>query len=154
MTFSPIILWQIDGEQMETVTDFLGLQNHCKLWWKPWNSKILALWKKSDDEPQQCIKKQRHHVADKSLYSQLWFFQLSCMDGYQSWTIKTECQRTDALELSSWRRLLRLLWTERKQTSQSKRKSTLNIHWMVWCWTWSSNILVPWCTEPAHWKRL
>ena len=80
MAFSPIILWQIDGEQMETVTDFLGIQNHCKLWWKPWNSKILAPWKKCHDKPWQCIKKQRHHFADKSLYSQLCFFQLSCMD--------------------------------------------------------------------------
>ena len=31
MAFSPITSWQIDGEQTETVTDFLGLQNHCKL---------------------------------------------------------------------------------------------------------------------------
>ena len=32
MAFSPIISWQIDGETVETVTDFilLGLQNHCK----------------------------------------------------------------------------------------------------------------------------
>ena len=153
MAFSPIISWQIDGEQMETVIDFLGLQNHCTLWWKQWNSKILALWKKSHDKHWQCIKKQWRHFAEKSLYTQLWFFQLSCMD-IRVRTVKTECQRTDALELSSWRRLLRLPWTARKQISQSKRKSTLNIHWMDWCWTWSSNILVTWCTEPAHWKRL
>ena len=31
MAFSPITSWQIDGETMETVTDyFLGLQNHCR----------------------------------------------------------------------------------------------------------------------------
>ena len=31
MAYSPITSWQIDGETMETVTDyFLGLQNHCK----------------------------------------------------------------------------------------------------------------------------
>ena len=29
MASSPIISWQIDGETMETVTDFIGLQNHC-----------------------------------------------------------------------------------------------------------------------------
>ena len=31
--------WQIDGETMETVTDFIffGLQNHCRLWLQPWN---------------------------------------------------------------------------------------------------------------------
>ena len=33
MTSSPIILWQIDGETVETVADFIfeGLQNHCRL---------------------------------------------------------------------------------------------------------------------------
>ena len=33
---SLIISWQIDGETMETVTDF-GLQNHCRWWLQPWN---------------------------------------------------------------------------------------------------------------------
>ena len=34
----PITSWQIDGEKMETVTDFiLGLQNHCVWWLQPWN---------------------------------------------------------------------------------------------------------------------
>ena len=39
MASSPIILWQIDGETMETVTDFIlgGLQNHCRWWLQPWN---------------------------------------------------------------------------------------------------------------------
>ena len=37
------------------------------------------------------------------------------------------------------------------QTSQSWRKSTLNIHWTDWCW--SSNTLTAWCEEPMHWKR-
>jgi len=39
------------------------------------------------------------------------------------------------------------------QTSQSKRKSTLNIHWKDWCWSWSSNTLATWCKEPTYWKR-
>ena len=39
------------------------------------------------------------------------------------------------------------------QTSQSWRKSTLNIHWKDWCWSWSSNTLATWCKEQTHWKR-
>ena len=39
------------------------------------------------------------------------------------------------------------------QTSQSGRKSTLNIHWKDWLWSWSSNTLALWCKEPTHWKR-
>ena len=38
MVSGPITLWQIDGEIMETVTDyFWGLQNHCRWWLQPWN---------------------------------------------------------------------------------------------------------------------
>ena len=37
------------------------------------------------------------------------------------------------------------------QTSQSQRKSTLNIHWKDWCW--SSNTLATCCEELTHWKR-
>ena len=39
------------------------------------------------------------------------------------------------------------------QTSQSQRKSTLNIHWKDWCWSWSFNTLATWCEEPTYWKR-
>ena len=39
------------------------------------------------------------------------------------------------------------------QTSQSERKSVLNIHWEDWCWSWNSNSLATWCKELTHWKR-
>ena len=37
MVFGPITSWEIDGETMETVTDFIlgGLQNHCRWWLQP-----------------------------------------------------------------------------------------------------------------------
>ena len=38
-------------------------------------------------------------------------------------------------------------------TSPFYRKSTLNIHWKDWCWSWSSRTLATWCEEPTHWKR-
>ena len=39
MASGPILSWQIDGETMETVADFIlgGLQNHCRWWLQPWN---------------------------------------------------------------------------------------------------------------------
>ena len=49
---------------------FLGLQNHCRWWLQPWNSKTLVPWKKKYDKPKQHIKKQRHHFADKGPRSQ------------------------------------------------------------------------------------
>ena len=39
------------------------------------------------------------------------------------------------------------------QTSQSQRKSILNIHWKDWCWSWSSNTLATWWEGPTYWKR-
>ena len=38
------------------------------------------------------------------------------------------------------------------QASQSLGKSTLNIHWKDWPWSWSSSISVTWCKQTTHWK--
>ena len=38
-------------------------------------------------------------------------------------------------------------------TSQSLRKSVLNIHWKDWCWSWNSNTLATWCEELTHLRR-
>ena len=67
MASGPITSWQIDEETVETVTGFvfLGLQNHWRWWLQPWNSKTLAPWKKSYDQPRQHIKKQRYYFVDK-----------------------------------------------------------------------------------------
>ena len=56
---------------------FLGLQNHCRWWLQPRNSKMLAPWKKSYDQPRQCIKKQRHYFENKGLSSQSYGFSHS-----------------------------------------------------------------------------
>ena len=39
MAFGPITLWEVDGETVETASDFIlgGLQNHCRWWMQPWN---------------------------------------------------------------------------------------------------------------------
>ena len=58
MASSPITSWEIDGETVETVADYFGgLQNHCRWWLQPWNSKMLAPWEKSYDQPRQHIQK-------------------------------------------------------------------------------------------------
>ena len=75
--------------------------------------------------------------------------------GCESWTTKkVESWRIDTFELLCLRALLRVPWTARRSNpSQSWRKSTLNIHWKDWCWSWSSNTLATWCEELTHWKR-
>ena len=44
------------------------------------------------------------------------------------------------------------LGLQQDQTSQSQRKSVLNIHWKDWCWSWNSNTSATWCEELAPWK--
>ena len=52
MASGPITSWEIDGETVETMTDFIfELQTHCRWWLQPWNQKMLAPWKKSYDQP-------------------------------------------------------------------------------------------------------
>ena len=93
---------------------FLGLQNHCGRWLQPWNSKTLAPWKKSYDQPRQHIEKRRHYFADKGLSNQSYWFS-SIQVWMWEWTIKkAEHWRIDAFELWCWRRLLRVPWTARR----------------------------------------
>ena len=76
------------------------------------------------------------------------------MYGCESWTVKkAECQRIDAFELWSWRRLLRVPSTARR-SNQSTLKSILGVLWKDWCWSWNSNTLATSCEELTHWKRL
>ena len=52
------------------------------------------------------------------------------MYGCESWTVKrAECQRIDAFELWSWRRLLRVPWTVRRSNQSFLKESVLNVHW-------------------------
>ena len=93
---------------------FLGLQNHCG---QQINLKMLASWKKIYDKPRQHIKKQRHHFADKGLYSHSYGFSGSMCE-YESWTIrKAEHQRIATSGLWCWRRFLRVPWTARSDQS-------------------------------------
>ena len=75
MASGPITSWQIDGETMETVTNFIFLgskitvDSDCSH-----EIKTLAPLKKTYNKPRQHIKKQRHHFADKALYSQSYGF--------------------------------------------------------------------------------
>ena len=71
MTSSPITSWQIEAVKVETVIDFLFLGSKITVDGDCSHEiKMLAAWKESYDKLTQCIKKQTHHFADKSPYSQ------------------------------------------------------------------------------------
>ena len=78
MASFPIISWEIDGETVETVADFIfggskiiadGDCNH--------EIKMLTPWKGSYDQLRQYVKKQRHYFANKGLCSQTYGFSSS-----------------------------------------------------------------------------
>ena len=78
MASSPTTSWQIDGQTMETVTDFIflgskftadGDRSH--------EIKRHLLLERKADKPREYIKKQRHHFANKSLSSQSFGFSSS-----------------------------------------------------------------------------
>ena len=122
----PITSWQIDGETVETVSDFIFL-----------GSKITAVGDCSHE-----IK--RHSLLGRKVMANLDSILKSrnitlptkvrlvkamispvVMYGCEIWTIKkAECQRIDAFELWCWRRLLRVSWTARSPTSPSQGKSS------------------------------
>ena len=78
---------------------------------------------------------------------------LKVMYGCESWTRKkAECWRINAFELWCWRSW-ESLGLQGDQTSQFWRKSTLNVNWKEWCWSWTFNTLATWCKEPTHWKK-
>ena len=73
-----ITSWQIDGETMATVADFIWggskitADGDCSH-----EIKTLTLWKKSYDQARQHIKKQRHYFADKCAYNQSYVLSSS-----------------------------------------------------------------------------
>ena len=82
--------------------DFDGLQNHCCWWLQSWNLDTCSL-KGSCDKPRQCIKKQRHHFANKGPYSQSYGFSSSHVQMWElahkeSWAPKNWCFWTVVLE--------------------------------------------------------
>ena len=76
MASGPITSWQIDGETVETVIDFIFLDSKITADGDCSNEikRMLAPWKKSYDKPRQHIKKQRHPFADKGPFSQNYGF--------------------------------------------------------------------------------
>ena len=76
---------QIEGENVEAMTDFIFLGSKITV------DMTLAPRKKSYNQPRQHIKKQRHHFADKSLYSQSYGFSSSHLQMWEKWVKSHSC---------------------------------------------------------------
>ena len=116
----PITSWQIDGEKVETVTDFLFLGSKitadidC-------NHEIrrrLLLGRKAMRNLDSVLKSRDIALLTKVLIVKAVVFPV-VMYRHESWTIKkAEHQRIDTFELWYWRRLLRVPWMQENQTNQ------------------------------------
>ena len=125
MASGPITSWQIDGETVETVTDFIFL-----------SSKITAdgdcsheikrrflLGRKVMTNLDSILKSRDITLSTKVHLVKAMVFPVA-MYGCESWTVKkAERRRIDACELWYWRRVLRVPWTARR-SNQSILKET------------------------------
>ena len=121
MASSPVTSWEIDGETVDTVANFIFL-----------GSKITA-----DGDSSHEIK--RHSLLERKVMTNIDRILKSrditlltkvhlvkamvfpvIMYGCESWTVKkAECRRIDAFQLRCWRRLLRVPWEQGDSTSPS-----------------------------------
>ena len=116
MASGPITSWEIDGETMETVTDFIFLgskitaDGDCSHEIK----RHLILGRKAMINLDSILKSRDITLLTKVRLGKAMVFPV-VMYGCESWKRKkAECQRIDAFELWYWRRLLRVPWTCKK----------------------------------------
>ena len=143
MASGPTTSWEIDGETVETVSDFIF-----------WGSKITANGDCSHEIKRRLLlgwkvmsnldsifKNRDNTLPTKVPLVKAVVFPV-VMYGCESWTVKkAEHRRIDAVELWCWRRLLRVPWTARRSNQE-------------WCWSWNSSTLATSCEELTHLKRL
>ena len=111
MVSGPITSWQIDGETMETETDFLFLGSKITAAIK---LRHLVLGRKIMTNLNRVLKIKDITLPTKIFIAKAMVFPV-VMYGCESWTIKkAEHGKIDAFELWCWRRLLRVLWTARR----------------------------------------
>ena len=116
MASSSITSWQINGETVETVADFIFLASKitadgdCSHEIK----RHLLLGRKIMSNLDSILKSRDITLPTKVHVVKAMVFPV-VMYGYDSWTVKkAECQSIDVFELWCWRRLLRVPWTARR----------------------------------------
>ena len=135
MAFGPTTSWEMDGETVETVTDFIfggfkiTADGDCSHEFK----RSLFLGRKVMTNLDSIFKSRRHYFANKGLSSQgygfssahVWMWELDCEE--------IEHRRIDAFELWCWRRLLRIPWTARRSNQSIWKEISpgCSLEWMM-----------------------
>ena len=136
MASSPITSWQIDGETMETVTDFISggskitADGDCSHEIK----RLLLLGRKAMTNPESILKSRDVTLPKTVCLVKAIVFPV-VMYGCESWSIKkAECCRVDAFELWCWRRLLRVPWTARRSNQSILKEISPGISLEIQLW--------------------
>ena len=116
MACGPITSWEIDGETVETVADFIfgGVKITADGDCSPEIKRLLLLGRKVMTNLDSVLKYRDMTLPTKVRLVKAMVFPV-VMYGCESWNVKkAEHQRIDAFELWCWRRLLRVPWTARR----------------------------------------
>ena len=131
MASGPITSWEIDGETVETASDFIFLgskitaDGNCSHEIK----RRLLLRRKVMTNLDSILQSRDITLSTKVRLVKAMAFPV-VMYGCESWTIKkAECCRIDAFELWCWRRLLRVPWTARRSNQSILKEISPGISW-------------------------
>ena len=131
MASGPITSWEIDGETVKTVSDFIFLGSRitadgdCSRESK----RHLILGRKALINLESIFKSRDITLATKVHLVKAMVFPV-VMYGCESWTVKkAEHQRIDAFALWCWRRLLRVPWTARRYNQSILKEISLGCSW-------------------------
>ena len=155
MASGPIISWEIDGETMETVSDFIlggskitadGYCSHeikrCLLFGRKVVTNLDSIFKSRDISLPTKVRLVKAIVFPVVMY------------GCETWTVKkAECGRIDAFELWCWRRLLRVPWTARGSNQSILKEISPGISLEGMMLKLKLSPLATSCEELTHWKR-
>ena len=133
MASGPITSWQIHGETMETVTDFIylgskitgAMDSDCSHDIK----RRLLLGRKALTNPASILQSRDITLLTKVGAVRAMVSPVAMCGCEAGMTEKTERQRADASRLRCWRRLPRIPFTARRSNQSTLREMTLNVHW-------------------------
>ena len=150
MASGPITSWQIDGETVETVSDFIlggskiTADGDCSHKFK----RCLLLGRKAMTNLDSILKSRDITFPRKVCLVKALVFPVWELDYKEA-----EHQRTDGFELWCWRRLLGVPWIARRWNESILKEINPEYTLEDWCWSCNSNALATWCEELTPWKR-
>ena len=155
MASSPITSWQIDGETMETVTNFIFLvskvtgDGDCSHEIK----RCLLLGRKVMTNLDSILKSRDITLPTRVHLVKVMVFPV-VMYGCESWTVKkAERRKIGAFELWCWRRLLRVPWTARRSNQSILKEISPGCSLEGLMLKLKFQSLASWCEELTHLKR-